>query len=542
MKIKLSGIMIMAGLATLITACASASGSRKPKAEVKDKITVNVDFPAEKIPVSPYIFGINDGADLKKVQPKSIRLGGNRMTAYNWETNKSNAGSDWHNASDDYLVSKIPSQYKTLPGGPALNVSQNAENHNIPYTLLTLQMAGYVAKTNGNMTLKNELDGKDWCKVVNRKNDKFLTRPDVTDNVVYTDEYLNYLDKMIGKSNSKSGFKGYALDNEPALWQHTHSLIQRKPLLTEELMAKSIDLALTVKDFDPDADVFGPCLFGYSSFCELGANWKSIKINSLFRYQWFIDYYLDKMKDAETEYGKRLLDVLDLHYYTEAKGGCGIRACKHYDNDECIKARINSVRSLYDPDYKEKSWIQDTGAQFFPLIPKVQASIDKFYPGTKLGFSEYDFGGGEHISGAIAQTDFLGLLAQKGVYFATIWAYDKADYQFEAINMFTNYDKNGSYFGDNLIPSATSDDYTISSFVAENTTDGKLHIILTNKAIHTATKVTINLGSYKDSTAEWYVLDDSGAKIYKAADGIKVKNGQLTVVLDPLSVNQLVLE
>ena len=31
------------------------------------------------------------------------RSGGNRMTAYNWETNASNAGSDYFNQNDDFL-------------------------------------------------------------------------------------------------------------------------------------------------------------------------------------------------------------------------------------------------------------------------------------------------------------------------------------------------------------------------------------------------------------------------------------------------------
>ena len=526
------------GVIAMLFSC--ATNKNVTKAEVKDEVLVTVDFSAAKKAISPYIFGVNDGADYRRVQPKSVRLGGNRMTAYNWETNKSNAGTDWHNSSDDYLVSKAP-QYRTIPGGPALKVSQDASLYNIPYTLLTLQMAGYVANSNGNMTAKNELDGPDWCKVVNRKNAPFLLKPDKSDKVVYTDEYLNYLNDIIGKSDSSTGFKAYALDNEPALWQHTHPLIQRQALRTEELIEKSIDLALTVKDFDPNADVFGPSLFGYSSYCELGANWKLIEVNSLYKYQWFIDYYLEKMKEAEDKHNKRLLDVLDLHYYTEAKGGCGKRKCDHFDNDECIKARINSVRSLYDPSYKEKSWIQDTGAKFFPLIPKLQASIDKFYPGTKIAFTEYDFGGGQHISGAIAQADFLGLLAESEIYFASIWAFDKADYQFAAINMFTNYDNNGGYFGENLVSSNSSDDYTVSSFVAENTTDGKLHIILTNKAIHTATKVTINLDSYNASSAELYVLDNGGPDIYKSDSKIKTKKGQISLILEPLTVNHLVL-
>ena len=34
---------------------------------------------------------------------KFRRVGGNRMTGYNWETNASNAGRDWKNISDMYL-------------------------------------------------------------------------------------------------------------------------------------------------------------------------------------------------------------------------------------------------------------------------------------------------------------------------------------------------------------------------------------------------------------------------------------------------------
>ncbi|MCQ2592238.1 MAG: glycoside hydrolase family 44 protein [Treponema sp.] len=532
--------LLLAGLLIQFASSCASTATNAAKTEVGKKVTVDVDFSAPTKAISPYIFGVNDGADLKKVQPKSVRLGGNRMTAYNWETNKSNAGSDWHHSSDDYLIYNIPSNFRTMSGGPALNVAQNAMNHNIPYTLLTLQMAGYVAKTNGNMTKANALDGKDWCKIINRKNAPFTLKPDTTDNVVYTDEYLNFLDHMIGKSDS-DGFKAYALDNEPALWQHTHPLIQREPLYADTLIEKTIDLASTIKDFDPNADVFGPSLFGYSSYCDFGPDWKLKVAKSLYKYQWFIDFYLDKMREAEETQGRRLVDVLDLHYYTEAKGPCGIRTCQHFDNDECIKARINAVRSLYDANYKESSWIQSTGAKFFPLIPNLQESVNKFYPGTKIGFTEYNFGAGQDISGAIAQADFLGVLAQNEIYFASLWMMENSEYQFAAINMFTNYDNKGGYFGDSLVESTSSDDYAVSSFVAENSEDGKLHIILTNKEIHSGTLVTINLNdSY--TKAELYELDKSGSKIHMGENPVKIKKGSVSLVLNPLTVNHLILE
>ncbi|MCR4580268.1 MAG: glycoside hydrolase family 44 protein [Treponema sp.] len=505
-------------------------------------ITVSLDFAAPKKAISPYIFGINDRADLNKVSPKSIRLGGNRMTAYNWENNKSNAGSDWKNHTDDYMLSNVRPQLKRQPGAAALNVAQDAKEHNVPYTLLTLQMAGYVANKDGEKGPKNSLDGDDWCKVVNRKNADFLLRPDKNDHFVYTDEFLNYLGNKIGKSDSQSGFKAYALDNEPALWSHTHSLIQKDKISAEDLISKSVDLAKTIKDFDPKADVFGPSLFGYSAYDRLGYDWDLIQSKNFYKYDWFIDYYLEKMAEVEKSQGVRLLDVLDLHYYTEAKGSCGVRTCSHFDNDDCIKARINAVRSLYDANYKEKSWITDTGARHFPLLPKLQASIDKYYPGTKIAFTEYNFGGGTDISGAIAQADFLGVLAEYEVYFASIWAFDKAEYQFAAINIFTDYDGQGSGFGDSLIKSSSSDDYTVSSYVAENSSDGKLHIILTNKEIHNKTRVTIDLGKQSCKAAVNYVLDKSGTKIHQANSKIKIKGNKIVIDLEPLTVNHLVLD
>lgn len=540
MKVK---FLIVSGV--LVFSCLGISGLfalGKKGNKMGDKIIVNIKIDAEEKEISPYIFGINDRADLRKVSPKSIRLGGNRMTAYNWENNKSNAGSDWKNSTDDYMLGNVRQNLKNYPGAAALNVSEDAKEHNIPYTLLTLQMAGYVANKDGLKSVKDSLEGDDWCKVENHKKSAFTLTPDKSDHYVYTDEYLNYLGNKIGKSDSATGFKAYALDNEPALWSHTHSLIQKDNILAKDLIEKSIDLAKTVKDFDPDADVFGPSLFGYSAYDSLGSDWKQIQSENSNKYRWFIDYYLEKMAEAEKENGTRLLDVLDIHYYTEAKGECGVRKCNHYDKDGCIKARIDAVRSLYDPDYREKSWITDTGAKHFPLLPKLKKSIDKYYPGTKIAFTEYDFGGGNDISGAVTQADFLGVLCKYQVYFASIWAFDRADYQFAAINLFTNYDGNGSYFGDRYIESSSSDDYLLSSYAAKNNEDGKFHLILINKAIHEKTPVTVQLNSKDYSKCRNYYLDKNGTRIHAAEKEIKIKGDKLVIELEAMTVNHLVLE
>lgn len=530
---------IIAALAALLL-CASFVGTVSAE-ESAAKITV---YPSEgHKAVSPYIYGVNSGVDLNNVSARSFRLGGNRMSAYNWENNMSNAGADWYNTADMYLITKAAAEFRQLPGGAALNASYEAKNGNVPYTLLTLQMLGYVSSSKkGRLTEKAEAPSEYWKEVINHKDGELSLEPDKKDDYVYMDEYLNYLFEKVGRSDSETGFKAYALDNEPGLWHSTHSLVQKEPLLCSELIEKSVDLASLVKEMDSGAEVFGPSLFGYTAFDSLAGapDWNEIKSEN--GYRWFIDHYLDEMKKAEQEKGTRLLDVLDIHYYTEAKGVCGERSCDHYDNDGCIKARLDSVRSLYDENYHEDSWITDTGAEFFPLIPNLQQSVDTYYPETKIAFTEYNFGGGDHISGAVAQADALGIFAETGVYFASIWSFDENEYQLAAINMFTDYDGAGSGFGNTLVKSEyDSDNISVYSSIDEED-ESVVKIIVTNRSIHEETPISIALSSdNKYSGAESYSLYGDSSDIHCLDSLDKITDNKFEYTLKPLSVTEFIV-
>lgn len=114
-------------------------------AQTPVSFTVNLSGP--RTAISPYIYGTN--ALLNPADGyTSLRLGGNRLTGYNWETNASNAGADYNNQNDNYLCS--PSQANLsaadclLPGRVVSAYWQRARAAGIPYTLVTLPMAGYV--------------------------------------------------------------------------------------------------------------------------------------------------------------------------------------------------------------------------------------------------------------------------------------------------------------------------------------------------------------------------------------------------------------
>ncbi len=84
------------------------------------------------------------------------------------------------------------------------------------------------------------------------------------------------------------------------------------------------------------------------------------------------------------------------------------------------------------------------------LLPRLKEKIAQFYPGTKLAVTEYYYGGGDHISGAIAQADVLGILGREGVFAAALWHLGRTNDRFinAAFAMYRNYDGRQGNFGD----------------------------------------------------------------------------------------------
>ncbi|MBR4554792.1 MAG: glycoside hydrolase, partial [Ruminococcus sp.] len=248
---------------------------------------------------------------------------------------------------------------------------------------------------------------------------------------------------------------------------------------------------------------------------------------------------------AEDENGERLLDVLDIHYYTEAKGECGERSCSHYNQEGCVEARLNSTRSLWEEGYKEDSWIVDTGAEFFPLLPNIRQSIDKYYPGTKLAITEYDFGGSYDICGGIAEADALGLFAKHGVYLATLFTGDDG-YQCSAIDLYTNYDGKGSGFGDTLVYCETDDIELSTAYAAVNEgSDDVITLVVTNKSFTDKTTASIKLeGENEYSYVHLYGLGKMAPGVFDMTDSnpaVSISGDTVTYEMQPETVSLLVI-
>lgn len=507
---------------------------------------VSIDTELEKSPISPYIYGVNQ--DIDGLTSTARRLGGNRLTGYNWENNASNAGSDWVHSSDDYIPRSmgIDEIDFDTPGIVVTAFHEQTLTNKFPYSLITLQAAGFVsADKTGEVKEDETAPSLRWKEVIFAKNAAFALTPDLTDDYVYMDEYVNFLVNTFGNAKESTGIKGYSVDNEPGLWSHTHSRIHPENAACEEIIEQTAELSKAVKNIDPFAEIFGPALYGFNAYTSFqnAEDWENNYSNA---YKWFVDYYLDKMKESSDAAGKRLLDVFDIHYYSEAKGG-GMRVTFGEDpaNIECNKARLQAPRTLWQGSYKEDSWItQYAPEEFRPIIPRIQESIDQYYPETKLAVTEYDFGAGNHITGGIAQADTLGIFSKNNVYLATYWGGENKKYIASAVNLYTNYDSKGSTYGNTNVKCDVSDYDSASAYASiqgENTDN--VNVILLNKNYDQPTTFNVSVNSDKKyQSATVWGFDRNSNLITEKRSISSIKDNKFLVTMPALSAYHIVLD
>jgi len=252
------------------------------------------------------------------------------------------------------------------------------------------------------------------------------------------------------------------------------------------------------------------------------------------------------MKGLEQKYHRRLVHVLDVHWYPEARGTKRIT-----DNDsspKTIEARVQAPRAFWDPTYREKSWIDDSWGKPIRLIPWLREKIAKQYPGTKLSMTEYDFGGGGDISGGLAQADALGALGREGVFLANYWGNGPGNdalppYVAAAFKLFRNYDGSGGTYGDTAVAVKIGDEAKASVYAA---TDSKkprvLTILVINKDQRARYKGKLVLhGPTNYGRAQTFQLDKTSPQV-RAADHVEIKDNQIDYSLPPLSATLFVCE
>lgn len=523
----------------LVAACGPRIAAQDPPEPVEPsappepgsaRLQVVVDIRARTTPISPYIYGINglEHADTAGVITL-IRLGGTRYSTYNWENNASNAGHDPPaNQNDGYLSSS------TRPGAPVLLALDRARAIGAA-VLVTVPMLGHVARD-------RRADG-DVGQTPDHRETRFVRSfarggrgdaPDLEDDAVHQDAFVRFVRRHARERGVRVFF---ALDNEPGGWAATVPRLRgERPATYRELVQSSVEHASMIRDEAPESLVFGPVSFGWPDMRHLGRAPDGAGRD-------FLTHYLGRMHAAQRRGGRRLLDVLDVHWYPVVEVD-GASVCGPEDAPELARTRMQLPRSLYDPDFLEPSFVvRDDLREPVRLLPRLSERIRRRYPGTALAISEYAYGGGDQPSGAVAQADALGAFGRHGVFAAAYWplARQRHAAALAAFRMFRRVDGEVS-FGDRSLPARSSDLAQVSAWASlDSAHPGRVVIVLVGR-VEARTAVRLVLRGGSASPARRFVLDAEGS--HPRAEGtLRARaDASYEVPLPPRSVTTLVFD
>lgn len=426
---------------------------------------------AKVVPISPRIYGIGMGQDQRDEGvfwsgAAMRRWGGNPTSRYNWKLgNAWNTASDWFFENVDY-VGDPGYSYRTFLDNNARRGLESA---------LTVPLLGWVAKDivssgfpRAAHPAQDAFDG--WREEAGNgmhKGAPIPSGPPTRTSVEAPPAFIGAWVEAIRAHDRKVGRRSvhqYILDNEPNLWNHTHRDVHPEPLTYDELLDRTIRYGTAVRKADPEAVIAGPAEWGWSNYFysakDAATNFKPPLDRLQHGMTALIPWYLRKLREHEQETSVRILDVLDLHFYPEG--------VYNERRDRATAAlRLRSTRSLWDPSYREESWI----AEPVQLLPRMRAWVDENYPGLGISIGEWNFGGERHMSGALAIAEVLGRFAEHGVSSAFYWTYPPARSPAAwAFRAYRNFDGQGAQF-EALFVSASSDPET--SLFTSRARDGR---------------------------------------------------------------------
>ena len=512
-------------------------------------VTVIVDAAAGRHPISPGIYGVAFASSnkLNDLNVPLNRSGGNAETRYNWRLNAHNRGGDWYFESVD--------DGNATPGASADDFVANSRNGGAK-AMITIPMIGWMPKLGSNRSRlasysiakygpqtdrdsqslpdagngigTNSTTHTHWAITTNDPNDaNFIT------NCAFQQTYVQHLINRWGLSTN-GGVRYYLMDNEHSIWFQTHQDVHPTGTTMQEIRDKMFEYAGMVKSNDPNALVLGPEEWGWDGYFSSGYDQQNPgqrdrTANGGLDY---LPWLLDQFHQRATNTNRRLLDYFTVHYYPQnGEFGTNVSALMQL-------TRNRSTRVLWDTNYTDESWINNK----VMLIPRLKKWVAQYYPGTPIGITEYNWGAENHINGATAQADVLGIFGRENVDMAVRWTVPETNTPvFNAFKMYRNYDGKKSAFGDTSISAAVPDPDTLSAFAAIRTTDGALTVMVINKAFTGLTPLSlleINHFAETNTTQVWQLT--SRNSITRLVD-IPCRDGTLKSLLPAQSITLFVL-
>lgn len=512
--------------------------------------TIAIDAGANRRSISPYIYGVAHGtqAQLSELNSPLNRNGGNAASRYNWQQNASNRGRDWYFES---LAHSSPEPGGQVDAFIASTQAAGAE------PAITIPMVGWAAKLGANRSrlasfsiakygpqtasdtawfpdAGNGIRLLDGEFVVNEPNDANTpVDPD------FQAGWIQHLRTQWGTA-AQGGIRLFAMDNEPSLWYSNHRDVHPVGATLEEVRDKHIAYATMVKEVEPNALVMGPEEWGWSGYFYSGYDQQYV--NEREDYSEFpdreahgnVDYlpwWLGELRRHEQATGRRLLDIFTVHYYPQ-----GGEFSTNVTSTMQLR-RNRSTRSLWDPNYVDETWINDKVS----LIPRLKGWVQSNYPGTKVGITEYNWGAENHINGAIAQADVLGIFGREGLDYGIRWETPaESTPTFKAMKLYRNYDGKKSTFGDLSVSCTVPNPDQLSAFAAERSSDGALTVMVINKALSGTASLSLQLARFNAGAISQRWQLTSANSITRLTD-VAVSGGRVSTTVPASSITLFVV-
>lgn len=520
--------------------------------------TVGIDAALNVHAIDPNIYG---AAFATTAQVADLRLsinrnGGNSSDTYSYSQDATNHASDWYFESiavgsgngqgiDSYIA-------ETKAGGAQPSITLNLFDWAAKLASDRSELGAFPVSVFGPQQSIDPWDNR-WGNGIHT-NGTNVTSNDpnlayVPNSPAIEQAWIEHLIATFGDSQH-GGVQYYNLGNEPGLWNETHRDIHPAGNTLAELLDRTIDYATMVKSLDPYAKMLGPEEWGWTNYFISGAdaaaqNWGAT-YNGMNAQEWL----LDQLRQHDTTTGQRLLDYFTLHFYPQAG---------QFSNDLSQNMKLlrnRSTRSLWDPNYVDESWIATTGIDGgkVNLINRMKQWVNSYYPGTKIGLTEYNWGAEGDMNGATTQADIWGILGREGLDLSNRWTTPATGSPtYLSMKMFRNYDGSGSGFGETSVGAAVANPDQVSAFAARRA-DGSLTVMVINKNLFSPgnpsakTPITVNLSNFtSDGTAQAWQLaainpNNQGAAAITRLLDVHFSGNSFTIDVPMQSVSLFVIE
>jgi hypothetical protein len=517
-------------------------------------VTVQIDALANRLAISPLIYGVAFAASSSQLQDLNTplhRSGGNAETRYNWQINATSHAADWYFES----IADSPS----TAGADGDSFIQESKSGGAQ-AMLTVPIIGWVAKlgpsraslASYSISKYGAQTGSDpyWSDAGNgiaSPSGLNITTNNPTDANMTADTnfqagWVQHLTNTWGTATN-GGLLYYIMDNEWSLWDSTHRDVHPVGATMNEVFTDFCNYATMVKGIDPNALVAGPEEWGWPGYLYSGYDQQWSGANNDYTPadypdrkahggQDFGPWFLSQVQARSQAAGRRLLDIFTLHCYPQEDNVSGNAV-----DSATELLRNESTRQFWDSNYVDPSWIDSV----IVLIPRMKSWVATNYPGTKIGITEYNWGAEPSINGATAQADILGIFGREGLDLATRWTTpDPSTPTYKAIKMYRNYDGNKSTFGDTSILTTVPNPDNLSAFSAVRTSDGAMTLMVINKDLNNVTPITANITNFNaiGTVQRWQL---TSVNVINQLANITLTNKVLSDMLPAQSITLFVL-